>query len=182
MPTKTEFMSQLTNCKNNYVLSLAAAGVFSQIAGEDKAAEAIRHALARSQCAFGPFSVSFGQVIQLLNAQDDRDIALREFLLMALRALIKESFELIKTYCNATGQFATFEQQSWYRFLRCLRNTVSHDFTVQCKSTKDEGTWRQYSFTTAMQGCPLKLEHFGSWPGAWQLFVEVIDYVDRDVS
>jgi hypothetical protein len=78
---KQELLSQLENAKNNYVLGLAALSLF--------ASAETYPILEKSHCSFGPYSISFDQVTNLLRIQNDRDIAAKEFIKMLLRALIK---------------------------------------------------------------------------------------------
>ena len=85
-------MSQLENAKNNYILGLSAISLFSN--------EKVYPILEESQAKFGTYTVEFKQVKNLLMKPADRDIAVKEFLTSQIRALIKESFELIKNYCD----------------------------------------------------------------------------------
>jgi hypothetical protein len=103
--TKQELLSQLENAKNNYILGLAALSLFAE--------EGSCVHLARSDARFGPYTVPLAQVATLLRNQTDRDIAIKEFLKMLLRALIKESFELLKAYTSDTAQEALLRGESW---------------------------------------------------------------------
>ena len=80
-----------------------------------------------------------------------------------LRAMARESYELILLYCHETKQFQVYKAEPWFQFARILRNVVSH---------KEGGTlrewpkdllangitavvWRNRTFDTRMLGTPL---------------------------
>jgi hypothetical protein len=164
--SKPELLAQLTNAKNNYVLGLAALSLF--------ATPEVYPMLEAQHAAFGTYTVEVRQVAALLRVGSDRDIAVKEFLTMLLRALIKESFELIRTYAEETGQSAIVKSQSWYQFARLIRNCISHNFQFAFRPY-DESilpvTWGSRTMVATMQGQPLPLNFFG-YVEAWELFKE----------
>jgi hypothetical protein len=52
-----------------------------------------------------------------------------------LRALLRESHELILWYCEETNQFPAYKAEPWFQFARILRNVISH---------KEGGTLREW--------------------------------------
>ena len=174
--TKEELTSQLTNAKNNYVLGLAAISLFSN--------EGTHPILEESHAKFGPYTVEFKQVKNLLIDPADRDIAVKEFLLSQLRALIKESFELIKNYCNETGQSTKFSTQSWYSFARMIRNCLSHNFKFEF-SKYDRSllpvTWHGRTIHASMDGEHLALAFFG-YVESWELFRDYQKFVESELT
>jgi hypothetical protein len=168
--TKAELISQLTNAKNNYILGLAALALF--------ASEEAYPIIEKSSCSFGTYSLSFDQVARLLRKQEDKEIAVKEFMNMLLRTLIKESFELIKTHCNASKQTPALSKQQWYQFARMIRNCLSHNFKFEF-NRYDKGllpvTWRGKTITAGMDGSFLELSFFG-YVEAWVLFNEMYSF------
>lgn len=166
MTTKQELLGQLANAQNNYVLGLAATSLFTEPL-------ALEH-LSKSNAAFGTYNVPFDQVSKLLDNKQDRDIAVKEFLTMLLRAIIKESFELIKDYSDETNQSALFKGQPWFQFARIIRNCISHNFQFEF-TPYDKGllpvAWKGKTITLALDGQPLPLSLFG-YVEAWELFSE----------
>lgn len=166
MTTKQELLDQLTNAKNNYVLGLAAISLFAEPL-------ALEH-LSKSSAAFGTYTVPFDQVSKLLDNKADRDIAVKEFLTMLLRALIKESFELIKEYSYETSQSALLKGQPWFQFARMIRNCISHNFQFEFNAY-DKGllpvAWNGKTIVLAQDGQLLPLSFFG-YVEAWELFSE----------
>lgn len=165
--TNDELQSQLRNAKNNYILGLAACALFAN--------EKSYPILEESSCSFGIYTLPFHQVSNLLQAPNDRDVAVKEFAKMLLRVLIKESFELVKDYCDVSGQASSFKSQSWYHYARMIRNCLSHNFRFQF-NRYDKSllpvSWRGKSITSAMDGSNLELSFFG-YAEAWQLFGEM---------
>lgn len=168
---KADLKSQLENAKNNYILGLAAITLF--------AAEEAYPLLEKSSCNFGPYSLFFDQVANVLKKHEDKEIAVKEFLKMLLRSLVKESFELIKEYCEASNQKPALSKQQWYQFARMIRNCLSHNFKFEF-SKYDKGllpvSWRGKAITAGMDGSFLLLSFFG-YIEAWELFKEMNSFV-----
>ncbi len=174
--TKAELVSQLENAKNNYILGLAGISLF--------ASPQAYPILEKKRAQFGTYTVEFRQVVQLLRKAEDREIAIKEFLTSQIRALIKESFELIKDYCDSTGQAALFKAEPWYQFARMIRNCLSHNFRFEFNNY-DRGllpvSWSTRTITTAMDGEHLKLGFFG-YVETWELFREYQSFVQSRLA
>ena len=171
--TKDEIQSQLTNAKNNYVLGLAAISLF--------ASSEAYPILNKSQANFGQYNVDFSQVVSLLQMQENQDIAIPEFLKSQIRALIKESFEIIKDYCVETGQDKKLYSEPWFQFARIIRNCLSHNFKFKFKDYDRRFlpvTWKTKTITADMHGQHLDLNFFG-YVEMWELFVEYQNFVER---
>jgi len=173
---KKELIGQLENAKNNYILGLAAISLFSN--------ERVYPILEESHCKFGTYTIEFKQVKNLLMKPTDRDIAVKEFLTSQIRALIKESFELIKSYCDETKQDSKFKAEPWYQFARMIRNCLSHNFKF--KFNKDHKrllpvSWKARTIDAAMDGKDLELNFFG-YVETWELLVEYQDFVANRLS
>jgi hypothetical protein len=164
--TKKELMSQLENAKNNYILGLASISLFSN--------EKVYPVLDESHAKFGIYTVEFKQVKNLLIKPADRQVAVKEFLTSQIRALIKESFELIKNYCDETNQDSKFKAKSWYQFARIIRNCLSHNFKFEFRKYDTAllpVTWKSRTINASMDGKHLELKFFG-YVETWELFME----------
>ena len=171
--TKDELLSQLENAKNNYILGLAARALF--------ASEESYPILERSSCNFGTYTFTFAQVAGLLRVPKDRDPALNEFIKMLIRALVKESFEIIKNYCDASSQSSSFTGQPWYQFARMMRNCLSHNFRFEFRKYDMSllpVKWKDCNLTSAMDGTYLELSTFG-YGEAWELFTEMKSFAEN---
>ena len=174
--TKSELMSQLENAKNNYILGLSAISLFSN--------EKVYPLLEESHATFGTYTVEFKQVKNLLIKPADRGIAIKEFLTSQIRALIKESFELIKNYCYETKQGSKFKAEPWYQFARMIRNCLSHNFKFEFKKYDKSllpVSWKTRKIDAAMDGKDLELKFFG-YVETWELFSEYQDFVANRLS
>ena len=169
--TKEELANQLAHAKNSYIMGLAAYSLFSSPQS---------HPILRTHLAvFGPYVVKFDQVVDLLRNEHDRAVALDEFLKMLMRCLIKESFEHIKDYCEATNQYAAFKAESWYEFARIIRNFLSHNCRFEFNVYDSERlpiTWRDKTITAAMDGQGLDRSFWGHTE-TWELYCEFEDFV-----
>ena len=169
-------MSQLDNAKNNYILGLSAISLFSN--------EKVYPILEESQAKFGTYTVEFKQVKNLLMKPADRDIAVKEFLTSQIRALIKESFELIKNYCDETKQDYQFKTEPWYQFARMIRNCLSHNFKFEFRKSDKSllpVSWKTRTIDATMDGKHLELKFFG-YVETWELFIEYKDFVENRLS
>lgn len=163
---KDALLSQLENAKNNYVLGLAAVSLFCSLETE--------LILERNRAEFGSYVLDFSQVAALLRQEEDRNIAVHEFLKSQIRSFVKESFELLKAYCKQTGQFETFKAADWYHFSRIVRNSLSHDFKVAFRSGDEKLVpvmWGSRKIDLEMDGSDISLNFFG-YVEAWELFLE----------
>jgi len=167
MLSKPELLGQLTNCQNNYLLGLAAMSLFAEPAALDH--------LRKSHASFGGYTVPFDQVAHMLASEADRQVAIKEFLTMLLRALLKESFELVRDYATNSKQDSLFRSQPWYQFARIIRNCVSHDFHFRFTAHDHKllpVSWKGRTITSALDGQSLPIAFLG-YDGAWELFCEL---------
>ncbi len=171
--TRDELANQLTHTKDNYIMGLAALTLFST--------EESYPLLNKQLAVFGKYSITFDQLTKLLQNPADRDIALKEFLKMLMRTLIKESFEHIKDYCQATDQYAALKAEPWYEFARLIRNFLSHNCRFEFNKYDADRlpiTWRQCTITTELHNKSPDLSFFGEVE-TWELFQEFEDFVQN---
>ena len=170
---KKDLNSQLENAKNNYILGMAAISLLSN--------EKAYPLLKESGLILGKYEIGFKQVANLLSNHSDRDIALKEYLNSHIRALSKESFELIKNYCIESDQLSILKSASWYQFARLIRNCISHNFKFVFNEY-DKGilpvSWKNRTIETNFNGKYLELKFFG-YVETWELFVEYQDLVNN---
>ncbi len=170
--SKNQLLGQLTNAKNNFILGLAAISLFGT--------QESYSILDKNSAHFGQYTVPFDQVSNLLRNEDDRSIAIKEFVKMLIRALIKESFELIKAYCEDTGQRTVFTSVSWYQFARMIRNCLSHNFKFEFRPNEKNllpARWRARTITVQMDGQHLELEFLG-YLQTWEMFHDFQQFVE----
>jgi len=174
--TKQQLINQLEHTKNNYILGLAAFSMFDSGLTNQQ--------LAHHAAAFGEYTITFAQVVTLLQNSKDREIALREFGKMLMRTLIKEAFEHIKDYCEKTDQYIPFKAQSWYEFARMIRNFLSHNCKFEFnKYDKDRLpiTWGKKAITIDLDNKSPDMSFF-SYIETWELFQEFTTFVENELN
>lgn len=162
-----EAISQLENCKNNFMLGLFALHMFSST---DEL-----YRFCDSRCKFGNYMLDFDQVVKLL--QSEQDIACKEFLKLHLRALIKESFEIVSQYSKQTSFFDTFKEQSWFHIARLIRNAIAHSGHFKIKQSESY-QWRNVKLCYQDNGKPLQIDFLG-YDGAYTLFEEMYQFLSK---
>lgn len=158
-------LSQLENCKNNFLLGLLALNIFS--------AKDELNVFNDSRCEFGSYIVEFDKVIQLLNSE--YELACKEFLKLHLRALIKESFEVVSQYSKQEGIFNTFKAQPWYHLVRLVRNAIAHSGHFKIKQNENY-EWRNVRLCFDNNGEPLRIDFLG-YDGVYILFEEMYQFL-----
>ena len=95
------------------------------------------------------------------------DVRIRQVLtnnlgLLLKHALVRDSFEVVKTYAKDSGQGQKFRTWAAYDFARFVRNTLSHgDQAILHRWTPTDlaaATWRNRRLTQGDVGKPLILE------------------------
>ena len=176
---KNDLLKQMQNCRNNLLFSLAAATVIST--------EESHEILNKSSANFGGFQFDCSQIPAILGNAQDRQIFIQEFVNHAFRALLKESFELVKVYSNSTSQFRKFQSFSSYYLHRLLRNAVSHDFIWDLKNTNGNFyhylplTWKDVEVTAQHHGTPVVLEHI-TYAHMWAISEETLSLADKTLN
>ncbi|NJK51786.1 MAG: hypothetical protein HC936_01500 [Leptolyngbyaceae cyanobacterium SU_3_3] len=154
---KQELISQLNNIQNNFMLGLAALGLLLR---EDSFSvlESLLCVLTDSSISFisdtsqiheqfkgvqFPLKVApypLAEAAKYIKDSDkrQRENIQREFFMMLLEVLLKESFEVIKNYCQNSNKLHLFKQQDWYDFARIVRNCLSHNFLVEYKNNQEK--------------------------------------------
>jgi hypothetical protein len=164
--TKEELVSQLYNSKNTFILGLASLAL---LADPDA-----QNLLKEKSADLSGYSVSFGQVADLLGSACDRQVALEEFAKSVLRRFVKEGHELVTHYCKGEGLSSDLCAQPWWQFSRLVRNALSHDFSFRLND-KDlkllPVSWQGKTIDPSVDGQPLMLSFFG-YADAWRLFLE----------
>lgn len=140
---------------------------------------ALEH-LRKSHASFGGYTIPFDQVANMLESEIDRQVAMKEFLTMFLRALLKESFEVIRDYASNSKQDSLFSSQPWFQFARMIRNCISHDFHFGFTGYDRKllpVSWKGRTIDSELDGQPVKIEFLG-YDGPWELFNEMQQFAE----
>ncbi|MDX6611634.1 MAG: hypothetical protein QOD75_820 [Blastocatellia bacterium] len=154
--TKEELLNGLNNILNNFLYGLMCSRLVTQ--------ETWRHVEDHAALFRGPeeedIRIELGPISRRVTEPDRRERFIRNYENSLLRALVRETHELIILYCEETGQFATYRREPWFQFARILRNIVSHkQGGVLRQWPRDLGergitevTWRNRVLNTNMIG------------------------------
>lgn len=120
-PKKADLDGILQNLFNNYVFGVMLLYVASKLDLSFLEKTTIE---ATGPCSNA--SVELAPLFSGVSSLEQRPVLVAEYQGMLRRALLAETYEAIKWYCNHTSQFETFRAQPWYGFLYVLRNSLSH--------------------------------------------------------
>lgn len=179
--TKDELLNGLNNLLNNFLYGF----VCPKLLAPEVWSEASRKA-AVFQGREGEIQIPLGPLSKRVLDPTLRVGFMRNYENSLLRALVRESHELILLYCEQTGQFKIYEAEPWFQFARILRNVVSHKdggiLREWPKSLLAKGitsvAWRNRTFDTTMVGTALIFYP----PESLELLKDQIDFVGSRLS
>jgi hypothetical protein len=171
---KSELTASLEATRQNAIAGLAALALFSTSQAQP--------ALEKGSAQFGKFQVDF-QEIALLMRDDQKKAAFTvQFIQHLILNLVRDPYDRIAQYCEATAHTPDFKQQAWHKFAKFIRDALHRGFRFEFNSF-DKGlglpvTWKDRTITGAHDGQPLELEFFGMLE-AWTLFTEMKAFAAR---
>jgi len=184
--TRVELLSQLENCKNNFILTIAGLAAVLDRRGSE--------ILKAAHFSFGGFSIHFDQVVTMFTRPADKDIATKEAVCAAFRTLLKESFELVKSYAEDSGQEEEFKAFPSYRYHRLVRHALSHNFRWDLMTNKNRPyeylplePWRHdlknhvATIEASMHDQHLTLDQL-PFDAMWQLFADLSDDARKSLA
>lgn len=148
-PTKHELRNILGNLDQNLGLCSAAVALFGDL-------EALERLKAKN-LTVGPHTLAGATVVAMLLNPPARWQAIGEFVALFSRVAVRDGFEAIRVYCQASDQEALLRAQPWYQFARLLRNSLSHDNKIHYRPSDHRdlpATWN---------GCTLDVAQDGRW-------------------
>ena len=132
-----------------------------------------------------PETESFAYIRYVYETDDLLKLATGQFRDSVLRNCLKETFELVKLYAETHGQSQIVCAAPWYRFLRIVRNCLSHDMSLHFRDYDLKQlpvTWSGLTIDASMQDQPLPMRDFLSRPKAVELIDDVVAYVEQYVA
>jgi hypothetical protein len=170
---------QLQTIKNNFALVQLGVALMAQPDALERFDESL-HALRDH-----PETSSLEYIKYVFETDDLLRHATKEFRNSVLRNCLKETYELVKAYGDATSQAATIKAAPWYQFLRIVRNCLSHDMQIHFTAHDLKQlpvAWSGLMLERSMHNGPLQARDFLSRPKALELMDEVIAYVEKNVA
>jgi hypothetical protein len=176
---QSDLRGQLQTIKNNFALAQMGIALMALPDAKERFVQAIEPLRDHSEAP------SFDYITYVFESDDLLKHATTEFRNSVLRNCLKEAYELVKLYGDATGQSGIIKAAPWYQFLRIVRNCLSHD--LQLHFTQHDlkqlpVTWSGLTLDRSMHDKPLQARTFLSRQKALELISEVIAYVEQNVA
>lgn len=168
-----ELKGAFDSVRSSWVFSLAALTLFDS--------DETKPILANFHVLFGKHKIPFTDIY---NTGENFKFGVKEFLKMALRAVVKESYNLIYDYCKETGQLSKLKSQSWFHFTRLIRNALSHNFKFVFKNRDKEIlpiSWNKSTIDINLDGKDLHIGIIG-YEGVWKLLSDMRDFILYELS
>ena len=176
---KTYLRGQLQTIKNNFALVQLSIALMAQ----PNALEDFEHTL--EVVKDHPEAESFAYIRYIFRNDELLKHATNQFRQSVLRNCLKEAFELMRLYGEEHGQAQVIRAEPWYRFLRIIRNCLSHDMRLHFNKYDLKQlpvSWNGLTFHASMQDQPLPMRDFLTRQKAVELLDDVIRYVEQHVG
>jgi hypothetical protein len=176
---RTDLRGQLQTIKNNLALAQMGIALMALPGAKERFIEGIE------PLKDHPETATFDYITYVFGSDDLLRHATKEFRNSVQRNCLKETYELVKFYGDATGQSPIMEAAPWYQFLRIVRNCLSHDLQLRFSPYDLKQlpvTWSGLTIEGSMHKGPLQARDFLSRQKALELINEVIFYVEENVA
>jgi hypothetical protein len=176
---KHHLREQLQTIKNNYALVQLSIGLIAQpdaLQTFERTLDVVQH---------DPEVETFSYIRYVFKNDDLLKHATGQFRQSVMRNCLKEVFELVKSYGEEHGQADTIRNAPWYRFLRIVRNCLSHDMLLHFNEYDLKQlpvSWNGLTIDASMQDQPLPVRDFLSRQKVVELMDDVIAYVEGHVG
>lgn len=128
MISKEESISQIMTQQNNFYLTLTSALLLND--------EEILSTLKGNHVVLGgKYQFNFDVICECLSNAERKVNALSSFVMMSMRHLVKETFEVTQMYAKQNGKYVDMKSQPWFQFARMCRNCLSHTQTFEFNPT-----------------------------------------------
>jgi len=161
-----EFISQMTNLKNSYLLSFATVDLLNH--------DDVLSILEKDSFTTGTFDFKFSDICTLVrkskqNNNRDFEILIWEFLMFSTRALLVNLYESLK---EDSLRYSLVKDTDWFVFLSNLRHSLAHGINANWKINSFGKTEifykRMYDKTKIViqkewDNQPMRFEQIGGW-------------------
>ncbi len=182
--TKIETLSALENVRNNFLYGNLATRLIPDTVWEKNANQIAK--FKRSDSSILEIPLHYICHILLTKTPKGGPLLISEFESSLMRSILRESYEIVLKYCETTGQFQIYKEQSWFQFFRIMRNTASHkdggNLHKWPEDLKKKGItsvqWKTRTIHDSMEGNDLEF----SIPDALDMWYELFEFVKEDLS
>jgi hypothetical protein len=161
-----DFLSQITNLKNSYLLSFVTVGLLSR----DNAVDLLKNDYFRTE----GFTFYFSDIANLIQdskntGNTDFEILIREYLMFSTRSLFLYMYEGFK---NDTNRYDLVKDTEWFIFLANIRHSLAHGvdaiWSIKnygkeeiCYSRNYDGM--KISIDQTWNNTPMEFKQIGGW-------------------
>lgn len=174
--TKERVLGFLQTIKNNYALTQAGILLLAAEDAPEKFKEYYSHISDNPEAQFEYIKYVFNDYELLKHSTNE----LRK---SVLRNCLKETFEMLKAEITNEKEKKILFRAPWYRFLRMIRNSLSHDFKFKFEDhdkKKLPVSWSSLTITLEMENDFLPMADFLTMAKIQQLFDEVAEYIEEN--
>jgi hypothetical protein len=111
-------------------------------------------------------------------------MAVEQLHITILRSIVKELFEVMKGYCEASGEIDLLKSQNWYQLWRIIRNSFSHDFHFRFGQHDKKFlpiSWNGIEIREDMDGKKVTTGHL-SYDKVWKLINVVEIFINSKLA
>ncbi len=174
--TKERVLGFLQTIKNNYALTQAGILLLAAEDAPEKFEEYYSHISDNPEAQFEYIKYVF-------NDYELQKHSTNELRKSVLRNCLKETCEMLKAEITNEKEKQILFRASWYRFLRMVRNSLSHDFRFKFKDRDKKMlpvSWSGLTITLEMEGEILPMAGFLTMAKVQELFGEITEYIEEN--
>ena len=174
---KEKVIGYLQTIKNNYALTQAGILLLTAPDAPQKFEEYYSHISDEPEAQFGYIKYVFEDYDLLKHSTNE----LRK---SVLRNCLKETFEMLKAELQTKEENEVLLRAPWYRFLRMVRNSISHDFRFRFRDydkPKLPVSWSDLTITIEMENEFLPMAGFLTRAKVQQLLDEITKYIEENI-
>ena len=177
LTNKEKIIGYQQTIKNNYALTQAGILFLAAPDALQKFEEYYSH------ISDGP-EAQFGYIRYVFEDYDLLKHSTNELRKSVLRNCLKETCEMLKAELQTQEEKEVLFRAPWYRFLRMIRNSLSHDFKFRFKDydkPKLPVCWSDLTITIEMENEFLPMAGFLTRAKVQQLLDEITNYIEKNV-
>lgn len=179
--TKKDTLSALENLKNNFLYGNLATRLISDSVWQKNINQIAK--FKRSDLSILDVPLHDICCILLTKTPQGGPLLISEFEKSLMRSMMREGHEIVLKYCEISGQFKIYKDQSWFQFFRIMRNTASHKDGGKLhkwpNDLKEKGIitvkWKTRTLDKSMEGKDIQF----SIPDALDMWFELYDFVKQ---
>ena len=176
---KEQVLGYLRTIKNNYALTQAGILLLAAEDAPEKFEEYYAH------ISNHPEAQGFEYIRYVFKDYELLKHSTNELRKSVLRNCLKETFEMLKVVLASDEEKKILRKAPWYRFLRMVRNSLSHDFKFRFRDSDKKKlpvSWSNLTITVEMENEFLPMADFLTKAKVQMLLDEVSEYIKENIK